>query len=63
MVATQQLASTQQQMLTVESQLSTGLAINSPSDNPSASAVILQLQKSLDQKQLAYTPPNLNNSR
>jgi flagellar hook-associated protein 3 FlgL len=60
-VASQQLASTQQQLLTVENQLSTGLAINTPSDNPSASAVIMQLQKSLDQNK-SYSS-NITNSQ
>ena len=47
-VATQTIDSTQQSLLTLEQQLSTGKAVNQVSDNPSAAAVIEQLQKTLD---------------
>lgn len=47
-VATQNIESTQTQMLQVEQELSTGKAVNQPSDNPSAAVVIQQLQKTLD---------------
>ena len=42
---------TQNQLLQVENELSTGQAINAPSDNPSASAIIIQLQQSLNLQQ------------
>ncbi len=43
--STQQIDSTQQQLLTLQNELSTGKAVNQPSDNPSAAAAILQLQQ------------------
>lgn len=48
LVATQNIDSTQSQLLQVEQELSTGKAVNVPSDNPSAAAMIQQLQKTLD---------------
>jgi flagellar hook-associated protein 3 len=50
-VLTDQIDSTQSQLLQVENELSTGQAINTPSDNPSASAIIIQLQQSLNVQQ------------
>jgi len=50
-VITDQVDSTQNQLLQVENEMSTGQAINTPSDNPSASAIIIQLQQSLDSQQ------------
>jgi flagellar hook-associated protein 3 FlgL len=47
-VATQNIDSTQQSLINVEQELTTGKAVNQPSDNPSAAAVIQQLQKTLD---------------
>ena len=48
---TQSIGSTQQQMLTVENELSTGKQVNVPSDNPSAAASIQQLQQTLTTSQ------------
>jgi flagellar hook-associated protein 3 len=48
---TDQITSTQNQILQVQNELSTGQAINTPSDNPSASAIIIQLQQSLNLQQ------------
>jgi len=42
---TQTINETQQQLLTLQNELSTGKQINQPSDNPSAAAAILQLQQ------------------
>jgi flagellin-like hook-associated protein FlgL len=50
-VLTDQIDGTQNQLLQVENELSTGQAINTPSDNPSASAIIIQLQQSLNVQQ------------
>lgn len=50
-LATNQIDSVETQLLQVQNELSTGLAINTPSDNPSAAAIIIQLQQSLDVKQ------------
>ena len=47
-VAEQSINTIQQNMLSVENQLSTGLAVNQPSDNPQATSTILTLQKSLN---------------
>jgi flagellar hook-associated protein 3 FlgL len=46
-LATTSLNSTQAQLLTVENELSTGNAINQPSDNPAGAATILQLNQTL----------------
>jgi len=45
------ISATQSQLLTLENELSTGKQVNQPSDNPSAAAMIIQLQKTLDQRQ------------
>jgi flagellar hook-associated protein 3 FlgL len=47
-VATQNIDSTQAQLVTLEQELSTGKQVNQPSDNPSSAAIIQQLQKTLD---------------
>jgi flagellar hook-associated protein 3 FlgL len=47
--ATQQISITEQQLLDVETQLSTGKRVNQPSDDPSSAAMIQQLQNTLDQ--------------
>src|SRR6202011_892884 len=44
------IGSTQQQILVAQNQISTGLKFSQPSDAPGDSAVILQLQKTLDQQ-------------
>jgi flagellar hook-associated protein 3 FlgL len=49
-LADQSISSIQSQLLTVENQLTTGKQVNQPSDNPAAAAMILQLQKTLDQR-------------
>lgn len=49
----QEINGTQQQLLTVEGELSTGLAVTTPSDNPAAAAVIMQLQQTLN-RQASY---------
>lgn len=40
----------QQQLLEVQNQLSTGQRLSAPSDDPGAAAIIMQLQKTLDQQ-------------
>ena len=47
-LATQTINDTQQQLVEVEQELSTGKAVSQPSDNPSSAAVIEQLQKTID---------------
>jgi flagellar hook-associated protein 3 FlgL len=47
-VTTQSLNQTQAQLLNVQNQLSTGNAINQPSDNPAGASTILQLNQTLD---------------
>jgi flagellar hook-associated protein 3 FlgL len=47
----QSIESAQQQMLQVENQISTGKQLNVPSDNPAASAVVVQLQQTLNVQQ------------
>jgi flagellar hook-associated protein 3 FlgL len=49
-VSDQSIQSTQNQLLTVENELDTGKQVNQPSDNPSAAAMILQLQRTLSQR-------------
>src|SRR5580658_1502752 len=44
-VTSQTINETQQQLLTLENELSTGKQVNQPSDNPSAASAILQLQQ------------------
>ncbi len=45
--ATQNIDGTQAELIQLEQELSTGKAVNAPSDNPSAAVVIQQLQKTL----------------
>jgi flagellar hook-associated protein 3 FlgL len=45
------IARTQQQLLEVQNQISTGERVSTPSDDPGAAAVIQQLQKTLEQRQ------------
>src|SRR5258707_1278163 len=45
------IARTQQQLLEVQNQLSTGIRLNVPSDDPGDSAIAQQLQKLLEQRQ------------
>src|SRR5947207_6751385 len=49
-VATQNIASTQQQLLEVQNELSSGKKINTPSDDPGQAAIIQQLQKTLESR-------------
>lgn len=49
-IATQTVSQTQNDLLTVEQQLSTGKRVNRPSDDPSATAVIQQLTQTLDNR-------------
>lgn len=49
-VATQNITQTQQDLLEVQNELSTGERINTPSDDPGDSAIVLQLQKTLQQR-------------
>src|SRR5580704_1552031 len=53
-VTTNQIDSVQGQLLNIENQLSTGYAVNTPSDNPAAAAIIMQLQQTLN-RQSSYT--------
>ncbi len=50
---TSQITGTQTQLLTIENELSTGLAVSTPSDNPAAAAIIMQLQQTLN-RQASY---------
>jgi len=50
----QSIDSTQSQLLQVENELSTGQAVNQPSDNPSAAAMILQLNQT-SARQTSYS--------
>jgi flagellin-like hook-associated protein FlgL len=49
-VTTGQITSTQEQLLKVQNELSTGKRINSPSDDPGDAAIVQQLQKTLEQR-------------
>ena len=60
-VSTQQITQTQQQLLEIQNELSTGQRLNTPSDDPGDSAIVLQLQKTLDQRD-AYAK-NLQNAQ
>src|SRR5438094_1473379 len=53
-VATGSISRTQQELLDVQNELSTGKRLNSPSDDPGASAIAQQLRKTLEQRQ-AYS--------
>jgi flagellar hook-associated protein 3 len=48
---TQQIDGTQAQLLQVENEMSTGKAVNTPSDNPAAAAIIMQLNQTLNRQQ------------
>jgi flagellin-like hook-associated protein FlgL len=50
-LSAQNIDSTQAQLLKVENELSTGQAINVPSDNPSAASMIIQLNQTLNTQQ------------
>src|SRR6476660_4621396 len=50
-VATQSIARTERGLLGVQNELSSGLRINAPSDDPGAAAIVQQLQKTLEQRQ------------
>lgn len=50
-VTTQTLAKTQQQLLQVQNELSTGYKIWSPSQDPGSASIIMQLQKMLENRQ------------
>ena len=50
-VATGNITSTEQQLLEVQNELSTGKSLNEPSDNPGSAAIAQQLQKTLEQRQ------------
>jgi flagellar hook-associated protein 3 len=50
-VATSSMSKTQRMLLEVQNQLTTGYRINKPSDDPGDSAVIQQLQKTLEHRQ------------
>ncbi|HEX4053678.1 MAG TPA: flagellar hook-associated protein FlgL [Tepidisphaeraceae bacterium] len=50
-LVSQNINSEQAQLLKVENELSTGQAISTPSDNPSAAAMIMQLQQTLNTQQ------------
>jgi flagellar hook-associated protein 3 FlgL len=50
-LTSQNIDGTQAELLKVENELSTGQAINTPSDNPSAASMIMQLQQSLNTQQ------------
>src|SRR4051794_10969859 len=50
-VATGTIANTQQQLLDVQNQLSTGKRLNSPSDDPGSAAIAQQLRKTLETRQ------------
>src|SRR6185369_6775387 len=50
-VATGSISRTQQQLLDVQNQLSSGKRLNAPSDDPGASAIAQQLRKTLEQRE------------
>jgi flagellar hook-associated protein 3 FlgL len=50
-VATSTISKTQQQLLEVQNELTTGKRINAPSDDPGDAAIAQQLQKLLEQRQ------------
>src|SRR5438477_3706742 len=53
-VADGSISRTQQELLDVQNELSSGKRLNSPSDDPGASAIAQQLRKTLEQRQ-AYS--------
>ncbi|MGD0390369.1 MAG: flagellar hook-associated protein FlgL [Tepidisphaeraceae bacterium] len=50
-VLSQQIDGTQAQLLQVENEMSTGQAVSTPSDNPAAAAIIMQLTQTLNRQQ------------
>src|SRR5579884_4109458 len=60
-VATEQISVTQQQLLETQNELSTGHRVNTPSDDPGDASSIMQLQKTLEQRD-AYSK-NLDNAQ
>jgi flagellar hook-associated protein 3 FlgL len=62
-VALSSMNSSQQQLLQVENEISTGKRVNSPSDDPGAAAIIQQLQKTLEQRQAFSTNLDTANSQ
>src|SRR5687767_5845138 len=50
-----QISRTQQNLLRVQNELSTGRRINAPSDDPGDAAVVQQLQKTLEQREAYLT--------
>jgi flagellar hook-associated protein 3 FlgL len=50
--ASQAIDNTQAELQKVQEELSTGLAVNEPSDNPASAAVIMQLNKTLSRQSL-----------
>jgi flagellar hook-associated protein 3 FlgL len=59
----QNIDSTQSQLLKVENELSTGQAINVPSDNPSAASMIMQLNQTLNRQQTYNDTINTTSSQ
>src|SRR4051812_5536328 len=49
-VTSSQINGTEQQLLIVEQQISTGQQFTQPSDNPGATAITMQLQRTLTQR-------------
>jgi flagellar hook-associated protein 3 FlgL len=62
-ITTDQITGEQTQLLQLQNELSTGQAISTPSDNPSASAIIIQLQQSLNVQQTYNDTINSANSQ
>jgi flagellar hook-associated protein 3 FlgL len=50
-----QITRTQQQLLRVQNELSTGRRINAPSDDPGDAAIVQQIQKTLEQREAYLT--------
>lgn len=50
-----QITRTQQELLTVQNQLSSGKKLNTPSDDPGDAAIVQQLQKTLEQREAYLT--------
>ncbi len=62
-VATSAIARVQEQLLQTENQISTGKRVNTPSDDPGASSVILQLNQTLSARQAFATNLQAANSQ
>jgi flagellar hook-associated protein 3 FlgL len=62
-LTSQNIDSTQSQLLKVENELSTGQAINVPSDNPSAASMIMQLNQTLNRQQTYNDTINTTSSQ